>query len=300
MGGLLENIRIYDNVSRDNGYFGVSVGVNGGTATHPMSGIAIINNTVVGNGTTGWGAVTVYNPDASNVIVRNNLVSDNASFQIAVSADVPAGPSRSTTTWCIPSLGVEPDEVRGTSYVEADPLFVNGAAHDFHLQPGPPAIDHGNASLAPAADADGVLRPQGAGIDIGAYEVPAPLRLHVLTPCRIVDTRWLPEGPVGGPAIQPSGKRRQGFRPDGRPVLRSSGCPGDLNNVTVTQPQAAGTVLVYPAGLDLPVTSTVSFAAGRTRANNAILGISVAGEVQVHNTSAGTVHFIVDVNGYFR
>jgi hypothetical protein len=31
-----------------------------------------------------------------------------------------------------------------------------------------------------------------------------------------------------------------------------------------------------------------------------MLGLSASGGVQVHNTAAGTVHFIVDVNGYFR
>ena len=70
--------------------------------------------------------------------------------------------------------------------------------------------------------------------------------------------------------------------------------------MTVTQIQAEGSLLVQPAGLDLPGTSTVSFAGGRTRANNAILGLSAAGEAQGHNTSADTVHFIVEVNGTFR
>jgi hypothetical protein len=301
MGGLLEDIRVFDNVSRGNGYFGIAVGTNGTSPTHPMSGILIVNNTVVGNGTTGWGGgITVYNADASNVIVRNNLVNDNASFQIAVSADVPAGAVTVDHNLVYPFLGIEPDEVRGTSYVEADPLFVNAATHDYHLQPGSPAIDRGNMSLAPTADADGLLRPQGASVDIGAYEIPAPLRLHTLAPCRVVDTRWLPEGPVGGPAIQPSGSPDRAFVLTGGPCSVPADARAVSANLTVTQPQAAGTLLVYPAGLDLPATSTVSFAAGRTRANNAILGLSAAGDVRVHNSSAGTVHFIVDVNGYFR
>jgi hypothetical protein len=41
---------------------------------------------------------------------------------------------------------------------------------DFHLQAGSPAIDKAYAAIAPAIDYDGILRPQGAGYDIGAYE----------------------------------------------------------------------------------------------------------------------------------
>lgn len=300
MGGLLENIRVHDNVCFENGYYGISVGVNGTSATHPMSGIAIVNNTAVGNGTTGWGGgITVYNPGASDVVVRNNVVNANAAFQIAVSADVPAGAVTVDHNLIYPFLGTEPDEVRGTDYVEADPLFVGAATHDFHLQAASPAIDRGNPALAPSADADGLLRPQGAGVDLGAFEMPAPLRLHVLPPCRIVDTRWV-DGPVGGPALQPSGSADRAF------VLTGGSCavPADARalsvNVTVTQPQAAGTVAVYAEGLELPATGSVAFAAGRTRASNAVVGLSGGGAVQVHNTSAGTVHLIVDVNGYFR
>ena len=300
MGGLLENIRVHDNVSFENGYYGISVGVNGTSPTHPMNGIVIVDNTVAANGTTGWGGgITVYNPGAANVVVRNNLANANAAFQIAVSADVPAGAVVVDHNLIYPFLGTEPDEVRGTDYVEADPLFVNAATHDYHVQAGSPAIDHGAVALAPPVDADGLLRPQGPGVDIGAFEVPAPLSLFVVAPCRIVDTRHA-DGPQGGPAIQPSGNADRAF------VLTGGSCsvPADARavsaNVTVTQPQAAGGLVVYPAGHDLPGTSTVSFAAGRTRANNAVLGLSATGEVQVHNTSAGTVHFILDVSGYFR
>jgi hypothetical protein len=38
------------------------------------------------------------------------------------------------------------------------------------LLPGSPAIDAGSASGAPATDQRGVIRPQGCGVDIGAYE----------------------------------------------------------------------------------------------------------------------------------
>jgi hypothetical protein len=43
------------------------------------------------------------------------------------------------------------------------------------LQPGSPAIDAGAAAGCPATDARGVLRPAGAGCDIGAFEVATPV-----------------------------------------------------------------------------------------------------------------------------
>jgi parallel beta-helix repeat protein len=49
-------------------------------------------------------------------------------------------------------------------------LFVNPARFDLHLRPGAAAIDAGSSVNAPKLDRDRVPRPQGNGIDIGAYE----------------------------------------------------------------------------------------------------------------------------------
>ena len=58
--------------------------------------------------------------------------------------------------------------------IDGDPLFVNPAAGDFHLQAGSPCIDKISAGDAPVDDLDGTLRPQphveGGMSDIGAYE----------------------------------------------------------------------------------------------------------------------------------
>jgi hypothetical protein len=71
----------------------------------------------------------------------------------------------------------------GSSNLNSNPLFVNSAGDDFHLQSGSPAVNAGRVSnvytefqsrygLDIRVDPDGVLRPQGSAYDIGAYERP--------------------------------------------------------------------------------------------------------------------------------
>ncbi len=49
-------------------------------------------------------------------------------------------------------------------------LFVDPEHFDLHLRPGAKAIDAGSSEGAPELDRDRIRRPQGNGIDIGAYE----------------------------------------------------------------------------------------------------------------------------------
>ncbi|MBK6408084.1 MAG: hypothetical protein IPF66_25590 [Holophagales bacterium] len=66
---------------------------------------------------------------------------------------------------------------------------------------------------------------------------------------------------------------------------------------------APGSLRIYPADAALPVATTISFGAGKIRANNAMLLLSAAGEagrVTVRNDAGAPLHLVVDVNGYFR
>ena len=56
--------------------------------------------------------------------------------------------------------------------LNSNPLFFDATNHDFHLQGTSLAKDTGTSSVSSIVtrDYDGILRPQGAGYDIGAYE----------------------------------------------------------------------------------------------------------------------------------
>jgi cysteinyl-tRNA synthetase len=171
-GGLLENVAFYNNIGYDNGFLGLSVTYYGDPVpSRPMHNIRIVNNTFYNNGVSGWGGgITIDNPDIQNLVVRNNIVSQNLTFQIAVGAGVPLAQLSIDHNLIDGFRDETPEETRGTDYQEGPAGFVNAAAGDFHLTASSPAIDHGSPTNAATVDYDGRTRPRGAGYDLGAFE----------------------------------------------------------------------------------------------------------------------------------
>jgi hypothetical protein len=96
-----------------------------------------------------------------------------------------------------------------------------------------------------------------------------------LPPCRVLDTRNA-TGPLGGP------------------ILAADATRSFVMTGTCGIPTDAG-------GDPLPLATTISFAAGRARANNALIGLAHDGSGSIAvTTSPASVHLIIDVNGYFR
>jgi hypothetical protein len=136
----------------------------------------------------------------------------------------------------------------------------------------------------------------------GTVTCPAYLgaRFYSLPPCRILDTRNTPSGPLAGPALQPSATRTFNVSASGCGI--PSGAWAVSVNATITGPGAPGYVTLYPGGGTLPLASTINFSPGQTRANNAVVPLAsdFTGTINVTNGSSGTVHLILDVNGYFK
>lgn len=199
-GAIVENNLIYDNGTRggsaingdgvtgavirnnvlDNNHAsGISLYMIDGGA--PSSGNQIINNTVRMASDARW-AVNIQDGSAGNVL-RNNVLLHGSSTRGAIDA----------CTGCVVGMVSEHNAVVGrfslggtvvdlagwrartgadaTSFeATAAALFTNPAAGDLTLRAGSPAIDQGVATGAPVTDFAGVARPQGAAVDVGAYE----------------------------------------------------------------------------------------------------------------------------------
>ncbi|MFI7405675.1 right-handed parallel beta-helix repeat-containing protein [Streptomyces sp. NPDC049541] len=117
-----------------------------------------------------------------------------------------------------------------------------------------------------------------------------------LTPVRLLDTRHA----VGVTTTTPVAAGADVVLP----VPTVAGVPAaDVSavvaNVTVTQPSVGGHLTVYPDnGELLPTASNLNFTAGQTVANLVTVPVD-GGGVVFHNGSSGTVHVLMDLQGFY-
>lgn len=142
---VLNQIDVYNNTMIFNQGSGLTIWKE--NADYTISNVRIVNNVMYGN-TRSAIEVTAPGITGGNVIV-NNIMTGNAT-----------GPVSGSTA------GIALDH----NLTSGDPLYVAPDKGDFHLRTGSPAIDTGSSAIAPAYDASGTPRPQGAGVDLGVFE----------------------------------------------------------------------------------------------------------------------------------
>ena len=162
------------------------------------------------------------------------------------------------------------------------------------------AANDGNSMTITVVETVGESCDQPPSMAVVELELPAT-KFYPVTPCRLLDTRNADGPDAAAPALAPGETRV--LQVGTRCGLNASAVRALAVNQTVTQPTADGELVLYRGDLSsTPVTSNVSFRAGKTRANNGILELNRFGDgaFRVHNRSAGTVHFILDVSGTFK
>jgi hypothetical protein len=171
----ISNTRIVNNlIAGTTSQFGILVvgGFPGGTY-NMIEGVAIVNNTIANN-------VGVY--DAIGVIPNEGNTYGNTVSGVSVSNTILWGNTPNSDFF-----GVEPSRVQysittQSSYfginhnIDADPLFVNPAANDFHLQAGSPALHAGTSDGDPGTDLD--CQRRDVPPSIGAYQFDGPNICH--------------------------------------------------------------------------------------------------------------------------
>jgi subtilase family serine protease len=132
-------------------------------------------------------------------------------------------------------------------------------------------------------------------VDLAGYFTPATTAsvFHPVSPRRVMDTRndtgGVGTGPIGAQAVQALSL----------PAWIPVGVTAVIMNVTVTQPTSSGYLTVFPGSGTPPTASNLNFVAGETRANLAVVSVDASRVISFKNGSAGTVHALADVAGYY-
>ena len=108
-----------------------------------------------------------------NITIRNNILYGD-DWGVEMDSTCPTGPVTIDHN-VISAYSVTPIQSGCSSVVNggnilSNPLFVDYAGRNLHLQTGSPAVDVATSPWSETTDADLRGRPQGAGPDVGSYE----------------------------------------------------------------------------------------------------------------------------------
>ncbi len=256
-------------------------------------------STVVVNSTTITAVTPAHAAGITDVVVMNP---DHQTGALRLAYTYSSGPTVSSINPNAgTTLGGTPVTITGTNFVAPATVTLGGtAATGVSVVSGTTITATTPAHAAGIVDV--VVQTNGMTASLpSGYQYstpPSAASYYTLAPCRLVDTRN-PGGPLGGPAI--AGSARRNFTLAGVCGI-PAGAKAISVNLTVTGPAAAGNLKLFPGNGIAPMASILNFSAGQTRANNAIvlLATDASGVLAVQNGSTGSLHFVLDVNGYFQ
>jgi hypothetical protein len=158
---------VESNLIHDQGHgFGIQVYDDGDRAV-------IVHNTITHNGHLRGccgGIVAGGGGGVSGVVIRNNVIAFNRNTSISCDSTRPTSSvAERNVVWPQNFTGCTGMGV-GSGNVFANPLFVDEPGRNLRLATGSPGIDAALAGWVTTTAFDGVIRPQGAVSDIGAYE----------------------------------------------------------------------------------------------------------------------------------
>ena len=197
---------------------------------------------------------------------RPGIATDAAAVAVNVTVTDPDGPGFLTVWPC------------GQARPNASNLNFTGGQTVANLAVA--ALGAGGTLCAAASVAAHVL------VDATAYF--APGTVAPMVPTRLADTRQ-------------SGARLPAGSSLTVPVAGQAGVAANAQaamvNVTVTEPNAAGFVTVWPCGQPRPNASSLNFTAGQTVAGAVLAGLTTSSTVCV--ASSSTAHLVIDVTAWF-
>jgi hypothetical protein len=251
---------IRNNVLDGNHASGVSLYMIDGGA--PSSGNLVINNTIRMASDARW-AINIQDGSSGNTLRNNILLHPNASRGAVdiCTACVTGTVSNNNAVVGRFAVNGTMTDLAGwrtrtgdtASFVASDAQLFTGAT-DLTLKSGSMAIDKGLATGAPTTDVLGTSRPQGAGIDIGAYER-----------CEGTCTG----GSGGGDGTDESGSGDDTGSGDGSGSGEGSGSDGeDYTGPVVEDPGAGGCTAVHTPGWALALLTLVKRRRRRRGARN--------------------------------
>jgi len=243
-------------------------------------------------GTTYYFALdTVTEPHVNN---QNTVVSER-------SAEVTATTAAGGVGWY--SLTVVRE---GPGTVSSSPAgIVCGGACSATFVPGTPvtltaAPDSGSTFLGWGGACAGAaltcdLTMDSAQTVTASFSSPA-VSFYTVAPCRVYDSR---DGGLGGSSPLAAGTDTAVVVGDYCSVAATAKAVS--LNVTAVSATAAGHLRLFASGTPRPATSSINYVASQTRANNAVIPLGADGAIAVYvGQPSGTVHVVIDVNGYFQ